>query len=74
VTRQKRETTHVTGLRVPNDIMEYIEEKIAEDVFSSRTHAIVRLLRIAIEVERDRAKIVHSYETGFSLSPKKEKE
>jgi len=54
--------------------MEYIEEKIAEDVFSSRTHAIVRLLRIAIEVERDRAKIVHSYETGFSLSPKKEKE
>jgi len=61
VTRQKRETVHVTGLRVPKDIIDYIEEKIHQDVFSSRTHAIVRLLRIAIEVEKEREGITFEY-------------
>jgi len=71
---KEKKTVQLNGIRCPADIVEYMDKKIEENVFSSRSHAVIRLLRIGMEVEKDRAKIVHSYETGFSLSPKKEKE
>ena len=70
--KKHRETTNIT-VSIPNDIAEFVREGIKKDIYKSLNHGIVRLSRIGMEVEKERAKIVHSYETGFSIQAKEEK-
>ncbi len=71
--KDKPEMEHLSSIRVQKVVVDYIREKMNESKFNSISHGIERLSYIGMEVEKDRAKIVHSYETGFSIPAKKEK-
>lgn len=71
--KDKPEMEHLSSIRVQKVVVDYIREKMNESKFNSISHGIERLSYLGMEVEKEQAKIVHSYETGFSISTKKGK-
>ncbi len=64
--KNEKEKIQLNGIRCPKDIVDFIDELVAQNVFSSRSHGVVRILRIGMEAEKHRAKVVHEWE-GIGL-------
>jgi len=73
VTKKKSETVHLSSIRVPVELVEFIKTQMEKHVFNSVTHGIVRLAFMGMEKMTDDARVVHHWERDF-ISKKKNEE
>jgi len=51
---KKGNETTLVGTRLPNDIIDYIQEKVAAREYSSLSHGVIRLITLGIKYEKEK--------------------
>ena len=65
----------VVSARIPEDVYDFIEERVQNLTFGSFSHAVAYLLKLGMDVEKENERVVHRYKTGFNIDePEQEKQ